>query len=61
MWVVGEVAMGSPDHVALIAFALFNVSVPRTEIPEDWRFEEDGWVDRQGGSVRGELEVEITQ
>jgi hypothetical protein len=55
-----QVTLGSPDHVALIAFALFNVSVPRTEIPEDWRFEE-WWVDGEGLKVDGELEVEVTQ
>lgn len=55
-----QVTLGSPDHVALIAFALFNVSVPRTEIPEDWRFEEV-WVDGEGLKVDGELEVEVTQ
>jgi hypothetical protein len=59
-WIGAQVTLGSPDHVALIAFALFNVSVPRTEIPEDWRFE-DGWVDGEGKSVEGELEVEVTQ
>src|SRR5271163_3770363 len=30
-WTGAQVTLGSPDHVALIAFALFNVSVPRTE------------------------------
>jgi len=52
--------LGSPDHVALIAFALFNVSVPKTEIPEDWRFEE-WWVDGEGERVEGELDIEVTQ
>ena len=56
----GQVTLGSPDHVALIAFALFNVSVPRTELPEDWRFEE-GWVDADANKVEGELEFEVTQ
>jgi len=59
-WTGAQVTLGSPDHVALIAFALFNVSVPRTEIPDDWTFEE-GWVDGEGERVEGELEFEVTQ
>ena len=53
--------MSSPDHIALIAFALFNVSVPRTEMPEGWKFEESAWVDRDGKVIEGELEFEVTQ
>lgn len=53
--------LSSPDHVALITHALFNVSIPRTQIPEDWRFEENIWIDSQGNVVEGELEFEVTQ
>ena len=53
--------LSSPDHVALITHALFNVSIPRTQMPEDWRFEENIWIDGEGNVVEGELEFEVTQ
>jgi hypothetical protein len=55
------VTLSSPDHIALITNALFNVSVPKTRMPEDWKFEEDVWVDQNGKTVEGELEFEVTQ
>jgi RPA43 OB domain in RNA Pol I len=57
----GTVTVSSPDHVALITYALFNVSIPMTYMPEDWRFEESVWIDGEGKVVEGELEFEVTQ
>lgn len=57
----GTVKLSSPDHIALIAFGLFNVSVPRTELPEDWRFGDSVWIDGEGKSVDGEVMFEVTQ
>ena len=53
--------LSSPDHIALIACGLFNVSVPRTELPEKWRFDESVWYDQEGSAVEGELMFEVTQ
>ena len=53
--------MSSPDHVALITHALFNVSVPRGEMPAEWSFDEDHWVNGDGRVVEGEVEFEVTQ
>ena len=53
--------LSSPDHIALITHALFNVSIPRTHMPEDWRFEENVWVDGDENVVEGELEFEVIQ
>jgi len=57
----GTVTLSSPDHVALITHALFNVSVPRDRMPEGWRFEENCWVDGEGRVVEGEIEFEVSQ
>ena len=59
----GAVTLSSPDHVALITHALFNVSIPRTQMPDDWRFEveENAWIDGDDKTVEGELEFEVTQ
>jgi hypothetical protein len=57
----GVVTLSSPDHIALITHALFNVSVPKTRMPEHWKFEEDVWVDGNGKTIEGELEFEVTQ
>jgi RPA43 OB domain in RNA Pol I len=57
----GIVTLSSPDHVALITHALFNISVPRVELPEEWRFEEDNWFDGDGKVIEGEVEFEVTQ
>jgi hypothetical protein len=61
LMIAGTVKLSSPDHIALIAFGLFNVSVPQTELPETWRFEESVWVDGRGGSVEGEILFEVRQ
>ena len=53
--------LSSPDHIALITHALFNVSIPQTQMPDEWRFEESVWIDGKGNVVEGELEFEITQ
>lgn len=58
---VGTVKLSSPDHIALIAFGLFNVSVPRTELPETWRFEEFVWLDGSGRTVEGDVSFEVRQ
>jgi hypothetical protein len=55
------VTLSSPDHIALITHALFNISVPRTELPEDWTYNDESWVDTKGTRIEGELDVEITQ
>ena len=59
--IAGTVKLSSPDHIALIAFGLFNVSVPRTELPENWTFEESVWLDGSGRSVEGEVLFEVRQ
>jgi hypothetical protein len=30
-------------------------------MPEEWRFEENVWIDSEGNVVNGELEFEVTQ
>jgi len=57
----GIVTLSSPDHVALITHALFNVSVPKGELPEEWNFDEDSWFDGDGKVVEGDVEFEVTQ
>jgi|SRR5579859_3747503 len=56
----GTVTLSSPDHIALITHSLFNASIPRTNMPEDWVFEEDTWY-RDGTAIEGEIEFEVTQ
>ena len=53
--------LSSPDHIALIAFGLFNVSVPRTELPEQWTFDDSVWIDGEGNSIDGEVMFEVMQ
>lgn len=53
--------LSSPDHIALITHALFNISVPRTELPEDWTYNDESWVDAEGNKIEGELDVEVIQ
>ena len=55
--------LSSPDHIALLTCALFNVSIPRIQIPKDWAYdtEETHWVDAKGKVVEGEVEFEVTQ
>jgi len=57
------VVLSSPDHIALLTCALFNVSIPRTQIPKDWTFdtEESHWVDAEGKAIEGDVEFEVTQ
>jgi len=57
----GIVALSSPDHIALISHALFNVSIPRTELPEDWNFNDDAWYCSDGAKIEGNLEFEVIQ
>jgi RPA43 OB domain in RNA Pol I len=57
----GIVALSSPDHVALISHALFNISIPRTELPEEWSFNDDTWYSADGAKIEGELEFEVLQ
>ena len=61
MFSVGSVTLSSPDHIALTTHALFNVSIPRTRIPEEWTFEDHRWTDEDGNEVSGDLEFEVTQ
>ena len=53
--------LSSPDHIALVTNALFNVSIPRTEIPENWNFNDDAWYSDDGTKIQGELEFDIIQ
>jgi DNA-directed RNA polymerase I subunit RPA43 len=57
----GIVRLSSPDHIALTTHALFNVSIPRTQMPDDWTFEDNVWIDGDGNMIEGELEFEVTQ
>ena len=62
LMLAGVVTLSSPDHIALITFSMFNVSVPRTEMPQDWRYDNEGfWMDRKGRKIEGEVEFEVTQ
>lgn len=55
--------LSSPDHIALLAYALFNVSVPRDEIPKNWTYNTEGshWVDAGGKVIEGDVEFQVTQ
>jgi hypothetical protein len=59
----GTVVLSSPDHIALLSYALFNVSIPRSQLPKDWTYdtEESHWVDGEGMVIEGDLEFEVTQ
>ena len=53
--------MSSPDHIGIVTYALFNVSIPRTQIPNEWTFDGGAWVNQDGISIQGEVEFEIAQ
>jgi RPA43 OB domain in RNA Pol I len=57
----GTVRLSSPDHIALTTHALFNVSIPRVQMPDDWTFDDNVWSDSDGNVIDGNLEFEVTQ
>ena len=54
--------LSSPDHIALLAYGLFNVSIPQNQLPKEWKFKEEShWVDAERNVIGGDVEFEITQ
>ena len=68
----GRVIASSPDHIGLILYDLFNVSISRANIPENWTFDEEQleenhtddeqrgvWMDENGAMVVRDIEFEF--
>jgi hypothetical protein len=57
------VVLSSPDHIALVMYGLFNVSIPQNQLPKNWKYkeEESHWVDAEHNAIEGDVEFEVTQ